>query len=213
MTENQESRVSISLIEFLRSGNFGTARLGMTRQEIYELFGEPIDFHGPADKNLMEAEIWYYWPIQFYFHGDSPMWMMFTDHIQFDQWFRSKNKRVDFDAWLFSNSHRPSKKEIEAGLADLRISYKYLENETQFDGEINGRFILESGVEIWIADVCEWYGTRRRKPKRMRQRDMVVLVQNGSSENLRRYIRTAPRTPQLLVSNAYEQHSLQSDRS
>ncbi len=179
----------ISLIDFFRTGNFGPIRLGMTRQEVYDILGEP-DFYDSgfrecshSELSLMDAEIWSYCPIEFYFFLDSPLFMVFTDHIPFEDWRESNI--IELDAWLFSNGNQPSRAELEAGLAEHHISYTYLESEKSNAEHVTGKLILASGVEIAVADVCgKQKISRRRKAVYLRRRDLVVFIQMGSSQNL-----------------------------
>lgn len=169
-----KARTCISLLDFFRTGNFGPVQLGMSRQEVYDLLGEPDDY-GCPNTSLMEANVWLYDAIELHFFDEFPLWLICTDHISYPDWWVSE--RIKLDAWLFSNGYQPNKRELEAGLAEQNIPYTYIEMKPKDEEDVKGKFIFESRVEILIADEYRWFKTLRRKAKLVRQSDMAMVIQ------------------------------------
>ena len=165
---------SISLIDFFRTGNFGPIQLGMTRQEIYGLLGEP-DWYQSPDTNLMRSNIWMYEPIEFHFFDESPLRLIFTDHISYPNYWNSK--RIRLDAWLFSNGYQPNKNELEAGLRKQHVPFTYIKIKPKDEGDIKGKFLFESGVEILVADVTTLHQSLRGRRKWVRLMDVAIVIQ------------------------------------
>ncbi len=99
--------VSVSLCEFVRSGQFGPFMLGMARYEVQKLIGNPEDWG--TESHCESATIWRYADIEFYFTDDK-LRMIFTDHddltdggstISIDPWVVRRGLRlVEFESAL-----------------------------------------------------------------------------------------------------------------
>jgi hypothetical protein len=184
--------INISLLDFFRTGHFGAIALGMTRQEILNLMGEPDDFGYPPT-HYHQAGVWKYGDIEFHFGEDLPrLFLIWCDLLPFAD---NKSRNISLDAWLFGDGKQPSKQDIERGLKAANITYKYIEFEQKIPGELTlfvneeeayeresvedeasiryqsaegtGTFILESGVEIGIGEISEHY--RRDRPSKIRE--------------------------------------------
>jgi hypothetical protein len=130
---------SISLLDLFRSGQFGPIQLGRTRQEVYDLLGEP-DGYGCPETYLMKAGIWLYDAIELHF--STRLWLITTDHISYPGWW-GHSERIRLDAWFFSDGRQPSKSDLEDGLARLNIPYQYIELEQRFEDDVVGRLLFE----------------------------------------------------------------------
>ncbi|GEM_PF-6002990 len=72
----------VSIEEFIKTGQFGEIKLGLTRHEVIEILGDPSNWGG--HKYFMQAGIWVYGLFEFHFEAkktDSNLHMIFTDHI------------------------------------------------------------------------------------------------------------------------------------
>lgn len=75
--------IEVELVTFLRTGDFGGIRLGMSRQEILDLIGTPPDWMVTRRRKRFEVSgIWKYGSIEFHLEDyGGPLWMIFTDHF------------------------------------------------------------------------------------------------------------------------------------
>lgn len=169
-----KAMTNITLIDFFRTGNFGPVQLGMTRQEVYDLLGEP-DWCQSPDTNLMRSNIWMYKPIELHFFDEFPLRLICTDHISYPNFWDSK--RIGLDAWLFSNGYQPNKNELEAGFREQNLPFTYLEMEPKDEDDVKSKFLFESGVEILIADVTKLHRSLRGRRKWVRLIDVAVVIQ------------------------------------
>jgi hypothetical protein len=165
---------SISLLDFFRSGQFGPIQLGMTRQEVYDLLGEP-DGYGCPDTHLMKAGVWLYDAIELHF---SPrLWLITTDHISYPDWW-GHSESIRLDAWLFSDGRQPSKSDLEDGLTKLNIPYQYIELEQRFEDDAVGKFLFESGVEILIGVKYIYEGSMSDEQDDGPDEERIVVIPN-----------------------------------
>ena len=170
--------LSISLVEFFRTGQFGPVRLGMTRQEVYDFLGEP-DGYGSPNTHLMEARVWLYDAIELHFSDAeaSPLWLIFSDHLSYPDWWGT-SERVELDAWIFAGGRQPSKKEIENNLAEINLPYKYTDQKQKYEDDIVGKFLLDSGVEILIGVKYECEDVEPGKRAYGIDKGWAVVIQN-----------------------------------
>jgi hypothetical protein len=77
--------IQVELLDFLHTGNFGGITLGITRQQIIDLVGNPPEWHvrGRGRKKRFEAaSIWKYGSMEFFFAENSGAFhMIYTDHF------------------------------------------------------------------------------------------------------------------------------------
>jgi hypothetical protein len=75
--------VTVQLEEFLRTGEFGPVRLGMTRDDLVRTLGEPADLGG-ASRSQPRPPIWRYGDVEFHFDPTTELLhLVFAD--DFDQ--------------------------------------------------------------------------------------------------------------------------------
>lgn len=78
--------IYVQMLDFLRSANLGGIKLGMNRQELRELLGDPPDWSvTPRRKRAEIAAIWKYGSIEFYFADWTDiLYMIFSDQFPFE---------------------------------------------------------------------------------------------------------------------------------
>ena len=75
--------IEVELLTFLRTGDFGGIRVGMTRKEVLDLLGTPPEWLVTRRRKRFEVSgIWKYGSIELHL-GDygGPLRMIFTDHF------------------------------------------------------------------------------------------------------------------------------------
>jgi hypothetical protein len=75
--------IQVNMLDFLRTADFGDVKLGMNREEIYHLLGEPPDWSITRRRKYPhDAAIWRYGSIEFYFADiDDTLNMIYSDHF------------------------------------------------------------------------------------------------------------------------------------
>ena len=110
-----ERMVKVSLCEFARTGLFGPISLGMSREELRLLLGNPPMWD--ADSTIEDASIWRYSDIEFYFQ-EHKLWMIFTDHES----LADGGETLEIGAWVV----RPGlpRNDLEPALREHEITYR-----------------------------------------------------------------------------------------
>lgn len=98
------SKIAVSMLDFLRTGEFGPLKLGTSRTELQGCLGNPENW-GPYQKAQQHAAVWKYGDIEFYFDDSGTLWIIFSDHVE----VLNGGKAIDLDPWA---AHR---KASEAG--------------------------------------------------------------------------------------------------
>ena len=71
--------IDVCLLEFVRTGRFGPIELGINRNELKEIIGDPDQWGLHASVEL--ADIWKYGDIEFHFNKSSQLYMIFADNF------------------------------------------------------------------------------------------------------------------------------------
>jgi hypothetical protein len=88
--------VKISIKEFLRTGQFGPVRLSMSRDQIYQSFGEP-DAIASAKRKARHPTTLLYGNIELWFSGSEPNQLSALFSDDFD--LLRGNERLQVDSW------------------------------------------------------------------------------------------------------------------
>ena len=126
----------IRLQQFVRTGNFGPIKLGISRVQIEEFLGAPDAW--TAQDGKANASVWKYGDVEFYFQNHS-LWMIFMDDFKVPK----GGAKIELDAWIISGQLSCSKAEKHLELA--AISYR----KEAFPHSENGvHLIANSGVRL-----------------------------------------------------------------
>lgn len=88
--------ISVSLRTFLETGKLGPLHLGMSRQQILEVVGQPDDWN---TNFAPRAAIWKYGSMELYFlKGGETLYMIFCDNLN----ELTGGTHFQLDPWLFS---------------------------------------------------------------------------------------------------------------
>jgi len=134
-------KVSVSMQDFLRTGEFGPVRLGISRRQLRDHLGEPENW-GPAPRAKHNASIWKYGDIEFHFNGDT-LWLIFADDVE----NLHGGRAIDLDPWVLDGG--ALEEQVLKDLAAADISYQRipwtLDDATE-------RFLVGAGVELLFLD-------------------------------------------------------------
>jgi hypothetical protein len=134
---NQQT-INVSFEDFLRTGNFGVIKFGMTSGQILNLLGEP-DFVFTHSKSKRPTGF-EYGDIEFYFisHKDSRLCAIYLDEFDIPK----GSQHLNIDAWKLRSEMPQS--EVEEILIQANIKFQPTEMP---DSTMNG-IITEGGVEL-----------------------------------------------------------------
>ena len=137
------SKIAVSMLAFLRTGEFGPIKLGISRAELQGCLGDPKNW-GPHPKAKTHASIWKYGDIEFHFHfKEDTLAGIFTDHIS----ALKGGSAIDLNPWIIDGNltlKQALREFEEAGVSCKRIDWT-LDDDTE-------RFRVGAGVEVTFAD-------------------------------------------------------------
>ena len=134
-------QVVVSMLDFLRTGEFGPVRLGISRAQLRGHLGEPEEW-GPAPKAKHHAGIWKYGDIEFHFNGDA-LWLIFADHVE----QLHGGRAIDLDPWILGGA--ASVEQVLESLTAAHIPYQRIVWTLDDDTE---RLLVGAGVELLFLD-------------------------------------------------------------
>ncbi len=136
------SRTSVSLKDFIQTGEFGPIKLDMTRDEVITILGEPDDFSVNSNskrRRRLKPAIIKYGDIEFYFTDETDqLKMIYSDHVSE---FRG-GSRISLDSWIIRGS--APRKEIEKTLGEIGVNFVDVKPWDPTTSQIR----LDSGVEL-----------------------------------------------------------------
>jgi hypothetical protein len=127
--------------DFLKTGEFGPIRLGISRRQLRGHLGEPEDW-GPAPRAKHNAGIWKYGDVEFHFSGDT-LWLIFADNVE----NLDGGKAIDLDPWTLNGA--ATVESVLQTLVEAHIPCQRIE-WTLDDG--TERFRVGVGVELLFLD-------------------------------------------------------------
>lgn len=154
------SRLSISLIDFCRTGHFGPITLGMTKLEVEQVFGKPPAWGGtfpwwPEELTRKATaftlpytvySIWTYDAMEFHFGMQDRLYIIWCDH--FDE-LVLHGQAFDLQRWIFGPASSVPKNVCIAALKAEGIPY-----QDKVRSHV-GKLELASGVSLSYDDETE----------------------------------------------------------
>lgn len=137
-------KASISLKDFLLTGDFGPVSLGMTREQVAACLGEPEHRSVPTRGQRIPA-IWKYGDIEFHFSGNN-LWLIFADNVE----ELDGGRAIKLDSWLLRGSATIS--QVMSALTAAGMSSDPIEWPHD-DG--TKRFRVGAGVELLFQNKSE----------------------------------------------------------
>ncbi len=137
-------RIAVSTRDFLRTGEFGPIRPGLSRDALRGLLGDPEGWSlGPGKrKPASRAAIWQYGDVEFHFNGDT-LWLIFADHIT----TLKGGKAIDLDPWVLNGN--ATVKQVLGDLEEAHIPFQRI--DWKFD-DTTERFRVGAGVDLLFWD-------------------------------------------------------------
>jgi atypical dual specificity phosphatase len=134
--------VSVSMREFLRTGEFGPIKLGDSIETITSFFGEPSVLGGTSRRRRTPG-VWKYGDVEFHLSDDHRhVWLIFCDSYDDLQ----LGSAASLEPWFFRG--HPSNEVVERELSAAQISF----HRQDMPHEPTGYLLrLESGVELLFS--------------------------------------------------------------
>ena len=142
------------MLEFIRTGELGPLRIGLTRSEVRSLLGDPPQWVAAEPKE--SSQIWRYGDVEFYF-ADETLVMIFADHDD-------RNKGSDaliIDPWIVRQDLM--RNEFERELIGQGIAFRSSQwdiDPSQFhvktDAGVTFSFVDEPEDEFDQPGLCSW---------------------------------------------------------
>lgn len=143
--------IQVFIKDFFRTGNFGPIKLGMRRDELEQILGEPDNLAYVHSNKRRYAGIYLYGNIEFHFDEspESHLWLIFSDHFQ-DK--LQGGKTVEFDPWFVRQG--VSREEVEAELRKCGINYQNVEWPSD---DNTTRLLVGAGIELVFINTRKIY--------------------------------------------------------
>lgn len=143
----------IYLKDFIKTGDFGPVKIGMTKQQVINLLGEPDSDNDFGSGTFGLLYSWY----EFFFDKKTQaLKSIQNDHLQancseHDEMILFKNDKFEIDIWFLKVNHDITYKEVKEILKRENISFseeKYWDNDIiKFE---SGVFLdFDDGDDIW----------------------------------------------------------------
>lgn len=137
------TKVNVSMQDFLRTGEFGPVRLGLSRRQLRGLLGEPEDW-GVFPRAKHNATIWKYGDIEFHFHfREDALVGVFADGVE----ELRGGGAIDLDPWVL-NGHAL----VEQVLGELAAANISCQRIPWTHDDATERFLVGAGVELLFLD-------------------------------------------------------------
>jgi hypothetical protein len=129
---------TISLKNFLRTGNFGFVEMGMKKEEVIAILGKPF-----CENEINDGIALLYGWYEFYFWNENQqLFAIQNDSLQFKNCLHFENQHFKLDTWFLQAGKMPTLQRVKQILDNTHIKYT---EEEQYELHI---LTLESGVTI-----------------------------------------------------------------
>lgn len=133
-------KIEISLLDFFKSAKFDYIKLGQNKAWILNNFPDPDDFS--SDFLSTKSPIWCYGNIEFHFHEDNTLFLIYSDYIS----TLDGGPNLALDKWLLEDYTQLTLLNVQSKLNEAQINY-----HTRI-GEGTVRLLLKSGVELMFSN-------------------------------------------------------------
>src|SRR5262245_39165182 len=143
-------KASVSMREFLRTGQFGPMTLGDSADSVRAVLGEPTDWYDPPEE--WNPVFLKYGDVEFYFTLETrQLWMIFCDTFK----RLHLGPRISLDRWFFDG--HPSLETVERELLAEKLKAERRDHPPN-SPELY-LLHLESGVELYMCNSADsWPG-------------------------------------------------------
>ena len=117
--------ITVSLEGFVRTGSFGPVRLGMSRAQIQELIGPPVDV-GCQSRKYPRPACWLYGDVELHFRPrEDVMWLIHLENFQTP----TAGGNLRLDPWIIRGGMTPA--EVEQQLTACGIEFQQMPGASQ----------------------------------------------------------------------------------
>jgi hypothetical protein len=122
-----QHRITIDLLEFIKTGKFDYVKLGQTKQWILTNFPDPDDYQDSS--GVYDNPIWWYGNIEFHFDKEE-LFLIHSDYIE----TLDGGDSLELKKWIFSDPQKLNLCYVLEQLNQQRIDFKV---EHQTFGELS----------------------------------------------------------------------------
>jgi hypothetical protein len=135
--------IDIDFLEFIKTGKFDYIKLGQTKEWILNNFPDPDEMY----KDNYNSPIWFYGNIEFHFHDDETLFLIYSDYID----TLTGGQSLRLQKWIFDEPEKLTIENVLRHLAKERIAFK-LEYGTLSNGYTSAAIqIIASDVKLSFA--------------------------------------------------------------
>ncbi len=136
--------IKVSVRDFLKTGELGPVRLGMSREQVQELLGEPDDTGGNSRRHRVPT-IWKYGDLELHFEqGGNRLTLIHAD--DFD--VLSGGEVLEIDAWIAHKGISLDQVEKELELAHI----PYCRKDSLYGPDT---IVLSIGANVQMTFTCD----------------------------------------------------------
>jgi hypothetical protein len=132
--------IDINLLEFFRTGQFDYIKLGQTKKWISNNFPDPDITY----KDNYESPIWFYGNIEFHFHDEEDLFLIWCDHLE----SLNAGQNINLDKWILSQPENLTLEFVIKNLNKERIDFKLRHGQLTSGYSSATIEILKSNVEL-----------------------------------------------------------------
>ena len=135
--------INIDLLTFIKTGKFDYIKLGQTKEWIIENFPDPDDTY----QDNYNSPIWFYGNIEFHFHEDEKLFLIYSDYID----TLDGRQSLRLQKWIFDEPDKLTLDNVIRHLTKERVDFK-IEYRTLSTGDTTAILeIIASHVNLSFA--------------------------------------------------------------
>ena len=140
----------VSIKEFIKTGIFGKARIGISKHKILDMFGQPdSDDYLNSDKSIV-----LYGRYEFFFNSEGMLSAIQNDNydIRFPENAEFSNEKFSIDPWFLRSHSIQTYKDIKQHLLKESIEYQQISYWGRFVIKANSGVVIDFSEEPEILD-------------------------------------------------------------
>jgi hypothetical protein len=170
----------ISLKDFILTGKFGSVEVGMTKEQVIEILGEP---HDNQDFGTGYSGIVYNW-YEFFFYTDTGiLHAIQNDSLACINGFQLKNDKIKVDTWFLKKGKQFTYSEVKKILEKDNIEYSEIKVYEVYT------LLLNSGVTINFISPADFFeNSQEQKDIKFKEpKDFILEAFRYFPDNLSYY--------------------------
>lgn len=134
-----QAKIKVSLLDFIKNGQFDYIKLGQSKEWILNNFPDPDDFS--SDYLVSNCTIWRYGNIEFHFDKSNELILIYTDYLQ----DLTGGESLELDKWILEAYSKLNLAYVITKLNEQEIDYCKSSND------IGVKITTQSGVCLSFA--------------------------------------------------------------